>query len=182
VTRFPDTDVERVLEHAAARPATLGAGRLVCVDVSVGSGKSTLAAQLAGRTGAPVVHKDDLFPGWDGMRCAEPQVRGLLGALAAGRTGRYRRYDWHDGDYREEHRIEPGPLLVLEGVASGSRSWAALTTTLVWVETHPDERLRRGLARDGEAVRDHWLRWMREEEALYDEQQTRARADVVLAT
>ena len=39
-----------------SRPATLGAGRLVCVDGPAGSGKTTLGAALAERTGAQLIH------------------------------------------------------------------------------------------------------------------------------
>ncbi len=37
-------------------PATLGAGRLVCVDGPAGSGKTTLGGEVAARLGAPLVH------------------------------------------------------------------------------------------------------------------------------
>ena len=45
--------------------------------------------------------------------------------------------------------MPPAPLLVLEGVGSGSRSHAGLITALVWVEVPAGLRLQRGLARDG---------------------------------
>lgn len=177
-----DEVVARVLDHLDAHPPTLGDGRLLCIDGPAGSGKTTLAAQVAARRGAPVVHMDDFFPGWDGIRDAGPLVRGLLDPLSRGETGYYRRYDWALGEYLETHHLEPVPLLVLEGVASGSSDWAGLVTTLVWVEAPRDERLRRGLARDGEGVREHWLRWMRDEDAMYAQEHTRARADIVVRT
>jgi uridine kinase len=179
---FSDAEVERVLAHAGSQPPTLGAGRLVCVDGPAGSGKTTLADQLAAVTGAGVVHMDDLFPGWDGIRLAAPQVVALLEALARGETGCYRRYDWLSGAYAEEHRVPPAPLLVLEGVGSGRTPWADLITTLVWVEAPRDERLRRGLERDGATVEPQWLRWMGAEDDLFAEERTRERADLVLAT
>ena len=179
---FAEDALEEVLGHCAARPATLGTGRLICIDGPAGSGKSTLAGQLAARTSAPVVHMDDLFPGWDGIRRAAPQVRRLLAALARGETGCYRRYDWGRTEFTETRRVEPAPLVVLEGVASGDVTWAAWTTTLVWVETERAERLRRGLARDGDAVEPQWVRWMAAEDVLFAERRTRARADVVLVT
>ena len=59
---------------AAARPATLGTGRLVCVDGPAGSGKTTLGAELAERTGAQLVHGDDLMEGWRGLDAVGRQL------------------------------------------------------------------------------------------------------------
>lgn len=172
----------RVLDHLTSQPATLGHGRLVAIDGPAGSGKTTLAATVASRTGALVVHMDDLYPGWDGMRKVEPVVLKLLAPLRDGMTGYYRRYDWVAGEYLETHHVDPGAVLVLEGVGAGSPAWAELVTTLVWVEAERDERLRRGLARDGAAAEDHWRRWMAEEVEMFRDHRTRERADVVVTT
>lgn len=178
--RSPSDWATAVVAHAEAHPARLGSGRLICIDGPAGSGKSTLAAQVAQLRAAPIVRMDDLYPGWQGLFEVEPEVAGVLRPLSEGRTGRYRRYDWVAGEYGEEHRVEPAPLLVLDGVGSGSRAWSDLVTTLVWIEAPADLRLARGLARDGEDQREHWLRWMRDEELLFAREQTRERADLVL--
>ncbi|HET8603566.1 MAG TPA: 4-amino-4-deoxy-L-arabinose transferase [Marmoricola sp.] len=172
---------ERLATAAARRPATLGRGRLVCVDGPAGSGKTTLATALATILGgAPVVHMDDLYPGWDGLPEVGREVLGLLGPLADGRPGCYRRYDWYAGRFAEQHCVAPGPWLVLEGVGSGQSAWAGLTTLLVWVEVPDDLRLQRGIARDGEAERGHWVRWMADERAHFVRDGTRERADVLV--
>lgn len=176
------TRAEEVLAHARARPARLGSGRLVCVDGPSGSGKTTLAGQVAGLADAPVVHLDDLYPGWHGLFDVDPHVLGLLGPLAQDTVGHYRRYDWLAGEYRETHHVDPGPLLVLEGVGAGNRPWRHLISTLVWVEAPADLRLARGIDRDGESERAHLVAWMRDEERLFAEQDTRARADLVVDT
>ena len=169
----------RIVAAAAAIPATLGSGRLVCVDGPAGSGKTTLATALADRLdGAPVVHMDDLYPGWDGLGRVDPMVLGLLGPLSDGRPGSYRRYDWARGEYAEAHVVAPGPWLVLEGVGSGGSAWSLLTTLLVWVEVPTDERLARGLRRDGEQMRERWVQWMADEQALFDRDRIRERAGV----
>jgi cytidylate kinase len=171
-----------VLAHAGRRPPTLGGGRLISIDGPAGSGKTTLAAQIADLSGAVVVHMDDLYPGWAGLFDVEPEVWGLLGPLARDEVGEYRRYDWTAAEYAETHHVEPGPLLVLEGVGSGNRAWRDLVTTLVWVEAPAGIRLARGLARDGEAVRELWLAWMRDEDRLFLQEQTRAHAELELDT
>jgi uridine kinase len=168
-----------VLAHAESHPARLGSGRLICVDGPAGSGKTTLARQVAERCGATLVRMDDLYPGWEGLFDVEPEVLGVLQPLSEGRTGCYRRFDWAAGEYHETHHVEPTAVLVLEGVGSGNRAWRDLITTLVWVEASDDVRLARGLARDGEAHRAQWLRWLPDEARLFAQEDTRARADLV---
>jgi uridine kinase len=177
-----DERATAVVEHAEDHPARLGPGRLVCIDGPAGSGKTTLADQVADVSGARIVRMDDLYPGWEGLFDVGPEVLALLRPLSEGRTGSYRRFDWVAGAYAETHLVEPTPLLVLEGVGSGNRAWRHLVTTLVWVEAPDDQRLARGLARDGDEYREHWRRWMEDEARLFTEEDTRARADLVFGT
>ena len=174
------SEADRVLELTLARPPTLGAGRLICVDGPAGSGKTTLAAAVSERTGAPVVHMDDLYPGWDGL----PEVRGRLSALlrplAEGRAGSYRRYDWLEGRFAETVTVAPSELLVLEGVGSGSRVVADLATVIVWIEAPYELRMRRGIERDGEAFEPHWLSWAEAERLHFAGEGTRERADLLV--
>ncbi|WP_418277148.1 uridine kinase family protein [Isoptericola jiangsuensis] len=180
-----------VVQRVQAAPARLpGPGasspwrrtRLVCVDGPAGSGKTTLATQVAVELCCQVVHMDDLYEGWEaGPGGGSARLaRRVLAPLAEGRTGEYRRYDWVAGDWAETHRVEPAPFLVVEGCGAAARTvdpWVALR---VWVEADDGERLRRGLARDGEHARQHWLQWMRDESAHYAAEQTRERADVLV--
>ena len=164
-----------------SRPATLGEGRLICLDGPAGSGKTTWAAGIANLApGARVVHMDDLFAGWSGLWLVDVQLSRLLLPLAHGEPGRYRRYDWLAGEFAEEVVVDPVPLLVLEGVGSGAARFASLVTVLVWVEAPYDLRLERGLARDGDAFAPHWDQWAKDEAALFEREQTRSRADVVV--
>lgn len=159
-----------------------GATRLVCVDGPSGSGKTTLAGRL-GRAlgGAPVVHMDDLYPGWDGLAAAVPLVHEwIVAPLVAGERARYRRYDWGLGRWAEEHDLGTPPVLVVEGAGSGARIIAAHAVLLVWVDAPAAERFRRGMARDGDTYRPHWDRWAAQEKAHFAEEGTPGRADVVV--
>jgi uridine kinase len=172
-----------LLAWTLSRPATLGAGRLVCVDGPAGSGKTTLARDitLAAEDSVRLLHMDDIYEGWSGLEAAMTRVADdVVGPLRTGRAGRYRRYDWVREELAEEHLVEPVDLLVIEGVGSGGAAYADATTCLVWVEAPADERLRRGLERDGEAVRAQWLAFMADEEAMFARERTRARADVIV--
>lgn len=172
--------VEQIVELLAQRPPTLGAGRLVCVDGPAGSGKTTLAAALSHRTGAAVVHLDDLYDGWRGLPRVDHQLGGLLRPLAEGRPGQYRRFDWDADRYAETVVVAPAPLLILEGVGAGSPGHADLITVLAWVEAPHDLRLQRGLERDGPSLADHWRSWAVDEAARFARDRTRDRSDVLM--
>jgi uridine kinase len=173
-------NAERVLELALRRPPTLGTARLICIDGPAGSGKTTLAAEIASLSEAPVVHMDDLYEGWAGLAAVDDQLGTLLGPLAAERSGCYRRWDWIGNDWAETVSVAPAPLLVLEGVGSGSSAYADLVTVLAWVQAPLDLRMQRGLERDGEAMAGHWRRWALAEQEHFARERTRERADLVL--
>jgi uridine kinase len=173
----------RVLDHVRSRPPTLGSGRLVCIDGPAGAGKTTLAAALAALADdVVVVHADELLQGWRGLPGLASTIEAMLRPLAAGRTGHWRRWDWAADGWAETHDVAPGGLLVVEGVGSGGAAYDELIGCLVWVEAPRDQRLARGLARDGEHMRRHWEQWLLDEEELHARERTRERADVVLAT
>ena len=71
-------------------------------------------------------------------------------------------------------------MLLIEGVGSGNGAYHDAITCLVWVEAPPVVRLERGVARDGEHMRDQWLAWQKHEKAMFAREQTRERADVVV--
>src|SRR3569833_1499642 len=112
-----------------------GPVRVVAVDVPSAAGKSTFATELAAALGgAPVVRSDDFPVPWDGDLLAwwPPLTAQVLLPLAAGRTGRFRRYDWRRGAYAEEIQIPPAPVVLIEGV--GAARGEAPAAFRIWVE------------------------------------------------
>ena len=155
----------------------------MCIDGPAGSGKTTLSAALADvLPDAQVVHCDDLLQGWHGLPGLAATVQALVTPLATGEPGEWRRWDWHADDWAETRTVEPGGLLVLEGVGSWSPAIAHLVGVLVWVEASSDLRLDRGLSRDGEHMRAQWEQWRRDEDALHAALGTRSAADVLVTT
>ena len=61
-----------------------------------------------------------------------------------------------------------------------ARQVDALGAFRIWVAADDVERLRRGLERDGDDAREHWLRWMADEAGHYARERTRERADLRL--
>ena len=184
------TDVVRldaVLDRVMTQPPRLGSTRLICVDGPAGSGKTTVAERLATRASVRalryrVLHMDDLYDGWDGATRGFALLRDhVLARIAEGQEGRYRRYDWEADAYAELHIVPADlDLLIVEGVTSADRGvdpWASLT---IWVEVSNALRLDRGIERDGEALRDRWLDWMRWERDHFAEERTGSRAGLVV--
>jgi uridine kinase len=106
----------------------------------------------------------------------------VLAPLARGEQAAYRRWDWERGTYAGWHRLPPTKLLIVEGVGSGAHPGWQLESALIWLEADRDERFRRGIARDGETYLPHWQAWAAREEALFLEDGTRDRADLIIDT
>jgi uridine kinase len=178
--------VDLALDLALGRAPGAGTSRLVCVDGPAGSGKTTLAEAVAAecrRRGLSVslVHLDDVLVGWRGLEELGPRVhRGIVRPLAAGASGRYRRYDWLAGALAEEQQVPAADLVLLEGVGAGHPGYADRVAALVWVEAPEAVRLRRGLERDGAELAPQWHTWMRDEAALHARERTRERADLLV--
>jgi hypothetical protein len=154
-----------------ARPARLGPVRLVAVDGAAGSGKSTFGRRLAAAfraDGARVaeVHTDDLLEGWADIVSFWPRLdEWVLDPLRRGADAAYRRYDWDASGWVQRWTALPVPeILVLEGVSSARAAARAELSLSVMLVADRELRLARGLARDGEALRPHWLRWMADED------------------
>jgi hypothetical protein len=169
-----------------ARPARLGAVRLVGVDGRAGSGKTTFAGRLAAELGrsrrVAVLHTDDFLDGWAKMLVWQPRLREwVLEPFRRGEAGAYRRYDWELGRLRDEWTaIEPPEVLVVEGVGSASAAMRADLTLGVLVDAPEQLRLRRGLERDGDALRPEWERWMAGEDGHFAEDATPGAVDVLV--
>jgi hypothetical protein len=174
-----------VAAEILARPARLGAVRLVAVDGPAGAGKTTFAERLAPAlrdAGArvAVVHTDDLLDGWGDIVTFWPRLAGwILSPLRRGAPGAYRRYDWVAGGFEARWRPVPVPdVLILEGVTAGRADIRPELTMLVWVWAPPELRLERALARDGADIRPELLAWMGAEAAHFAEDRPAEHADV----
>lgn len=156
--------------------------RIVAIDGHGGSGKSTLAERLSGVLGDTViVHTDDF---------ARPNVRGwewgrmsaqVLEPIRNDRPGRYQRYDWDRDAPAEWHDVPVGGTLVVEGVSSLRDELGVYWDFAIWLECPYEARLRRGVERDGEALRSKWIDvWMPEEDAYFESQRPDRKADLIV--
>jgi uridine kinase len=155
--------------------------RIIAVDGLGGAGKTTLARELAGSLGrCPVVQTDD-FASWEDPLDWWPRlVDEILRPLREGRAAVYRRYDWGLRQPGQHMRVDPSDYVILEGVSASRRAFRPYLTFTVWVETPRQQRLARGVARDGEDMRGQWERWMDEEDRYVEQENPRSAADVVV--
>lgn len=177
--------VPEVAALALGAAPRCGRIRLVCIDGPAGSGKTTLAEALCHALAAPPpVHMDDLYQGWDqplGGPLATRVDDWLLQPWAAGRPGRYRRYDWHQRRFDPTWLPAPvAPVVVLEGCASASLRIRQVASLVVWVEAPADLRLRRGVDRDGQDLSEQWAAWQARESAHFAADGTREAAGVII--
>ena len=156
---------------------------VVAVDGRSGTGKTTYAAQLADRLDAPVVHLDDIYPGWDGLEAAVTAVaRDVLEPLAAGAPAAYTRWDWMRDRPGSVVPVPPTAFLVLEGVGAGAEPAGRWASVLLWLTADDEVRKERAIRRDGEVFARQWDRWAAHEQRLLGRDHTPQRATLVLDT
>ncbi|MCS6581232.1 nucleoside/nucleotide kinase family protein [Curtobacterium citreum] len=163
---------------AAGVAAATGQRAVVLIDGRSGTGKTTLGAQVAEQLGAQLVHLDDLYPGWDGLRAAaDAVVTDVLGAPSG-----YRRWDWVADAPADWVSVDPDLPIVVEGCGALSRPSASLASLRVWLEADDAVRWDRAIGRDGEVFAREWDRWAAQEQAFIAAEHPAGLADVVLRT
>ena len=173
-----------LLRHA---PARAGRCRVLALEGRSGAGKTALAEALAARLRCPVVHMDDLYPGWEGLEAVAPLVREwVLEPLAEGRNPRWRRWDWETGDWAPDDAggwdgAEVADTLVIEGCGCGAEELRPFLSLLVWVDAPEEVRHRRLNARwDAELYAPWRPMWAAQEESFAARHEPRKHADLVL--
>lgn len=174
----------RVSQQAAVDAVlALGSGtRFVGVDGPGGAGKSRLAARIAAAVpGAVVVSVDEFsgpdVPAWDWARLHDQ----VVAPLSAGRLASYESRRWDQRGAGEWRTVEPGRLVVIEGVSCTRQEAQVPWSLRLWVDTPAEVRLARLLERDGARMREQWERhWIPSERAYIAAQRPQERADLVV--
>lgn len=133
---------------------------VVTIDGYSGSGKSTLAAALARLVkGWQVLHLDDWYPGWDGLKAGADIARRIAADLRAGRASSYEAWDWENGTTGATVSV-----LLVPTIIEGCGAIEAEADLSVWIaDPGEEERRHRAIARDGQTYAPHWQRWARQD-------------------
>jgi uridine kinase len=172
--RFAD-----LADDIRARP---GAVRLVGIDGCGGAGKSTFAARLSEALGdAPVVHTDDFASHEVPTEWWPRMLQLVIDPLLSGEPASYRPYDWNTRRFADDAiTVEPSDVVLIEGVGATRKAWRDRLALRVWVDCPRDLRLQRGIERDGEELRQFWLKWMRAEDDYLAAEHPHAYADAIV--
>jgi hypothetical protein len=156
------------------------------IDGRSGSGKTSLARILVARWPlqgrVQLVALDSLYPGWDGLDDGVEAARELiLRPHARGLIGVWQRWDWEASAPAEAHAVDPALPLIVEGSGLLTAATSRLGDVRVWLESPPQSRKGRALARDGDTYRPHWAGWARQEEHHLERDAPTGRATLVFA-
>lgn len=142
----------------------------VLVDGPSGAGKTSAARDLSRRTGWHVVHLDEFYPGWHGLRAASRMV---ASNVLAPRNPGYWRWDWAN-DCRGEWVSLAGVVnLIVEGVGALTKANLAAASARgqalsVFIDGPRTQRRARALERDPDY--EQWFEVWESQERTYFQQ------------
>ncbi len=145
---------------------------MIGIDGYGASGKTTLAANVQAKMPEiHVVHMDDFDLATNGKLLGDPLTKPIgadtdwrrveeevLLPLSKDIPARYSRREWGTGKHIEWCNITPGGIVLIEGVFATRNELFSYYDLTVWLDCSREQRLLRGLQRDGEAARDKWLK------------------------
>ena len=167
---------------------------ILLIDGRAAAGKTRLANQLAeavfqaDKQLPKIIHMDDLYPGWEGLREGSNYLtQQILAPLSFGKAASWQIWDWKLGErgsgsepgngWRE---FDGGNLLIIEGCGALSRQAAELTQLSVWVEVEPAIRKERFSNRDGNVFDGFWGIWAAQEDEFYQTESSPKLADYLI--
>jgi energy-coupling factor transporter ATP-binding protein EcfA2 len=159
---------------------------IVLIDGRAGSGKSRFAGELAElifqseKQLPKLIHMDDLYPGWDGLRAGSSYLnRSILGPISKGKQADWQVWDWQLGARGMANEpangwrsFEGGNLIIVEGCGSVSVASSELADLTIWIESDSSQRKTRFSARDQGQFDSFWAAWSIQEDEFYEQEQT----------
>lgn len=153
-----------------------------------GSGKSTLAEKLREMlSDAIVIHLDDFYSPElnEGYLDLERLREQVIDPLKEDNPANYQKYDWGTKKLVEWRKVEPGGIVIIEGVSLIHDDMEGAFDFTVWIECPAEVGFQRGLERDksvyGVDTTEDWLNvWLPEEKKYVETQRPQEKADFVV--
>lgn len=169
-----------MLVDAIARLVSASSGAslvLVGIGGHGAAGKTTLARTVPG---AVIVSTDEF---WTGSGFALDRVKtDVLDPLRAGAVASYESWNWATKTASGTRHIEPGGVVIVEGVCALHEMLRDAYDLKVWVDTSRETCLKRAVERDGESEREQWVKvWMPNEDAYIERDRPMDCADLVVS-
>ncbi len=176
-----EQSLNQITEKIEAKSRRCTATTIVAIDGCGGSGKSTLATALArSLENAEVVSCDYLGANPSLSEWRQRLVKQVIEPLIGGRRARYSRHEWWSGKNLGCVEVEPGGVVIVEGVSTLHSDLFAYWDVTIWIECPRELRLARGVDRDGEKMRSTWVdKWMPEEDSYVASEQPQVNADLI---
>lgn len=134
---------------------------VIAIDGFGGSGKTTFASALQKHIPSVGIVSVDHFlqpivEGGDDEFHWERFEQEALNPLRNGGEIRYAPYDWKQKAFQDEIVIDENQHVIVEGVYSTQEKFRDAYAVKIWVDAPDEIRLERGIARDGESMRQMW--------------------------
>jgi uridine kinase len=182
--------VNQILELEELKPTPI-----VAIDGRAASGKTTLAKLVSeayfasNRSILRIVHMDDLYPGWEGLRAGSTYLYSeILLPLESGKPANWQIWNWETGGRGNPsepgngwRQFTPGVPLVVEGCGSISRLTRDLIDLGIWLEAPLETRKSRWTDREGALTAEYWGVWQSQEDEFYQVEQSASLADTILS-
>ncbi|EEL45319.1 MULTISPECIES: uridine kinase family protein [Bacillus cereus group] len=168
---------------------------IIGIDGCGGAGKSTLANKIKSNfSTVTIVHMDDFYLPSAKIVNEHPTNKSIgadfdwkrllqevLDPISNGIEGCYKRYDWETDSLAESHTVSANGIVIIEGVYATRQELAGMYDLKIWVNCPRETRIKRGIARDGEAARDMWENnWMVAEDMYVEIHKPHEFADFII--
>ncbi|MEB9507198.1 NB-ARC domain-containing protein [Bacillus anthracis] len=179
--------IERIQEKCTEQSVII-----IGIDGCGGEGKSTLANKIKSNfSTVTIVHMDDFYLPSAKIVNENPTnksigvdfdwkrlLKEVLNPISNGLEGRY---NWEKGSLVGSHIVPAGGIVVIEGVYATRQELAGMYDLTIWVNCPRETRIKRGIARDGEAARDMWVNnWMVAEDMYVESHKPQEFADFII--
>jgi uridine kinase len=159
---------------------------LIAIDGFGGSGKSTLTEKIKNHfPDATIVHLDDFYSHELNRADRERLINQVIKPLKSNQTAKYQRYDWGKKELTEWIEINPGKIILIEGVSTLHDDFNHYYDFRLWIDYPQEEGFKRGLERDkkeyGVDTTDEWLNiWIPQEKEYFKTQKPKQKADLIV--